>query len=767
MNLEIRLLAAVLLSVLISLLAGPAGAILSEPACVSFLRLELEPEGRVAPGLQGKLVLRPVEREGEPLTFEARVGAPVTAGLPCASKWEVTAELPETWSPRTPVVAGAAGATATSRLALWPLGGISGSIKLTEKKERPPKQLAVSTLPPRAPAPKNLPKGLLDCPIDAQGKWGCPPLPATTFDLVLSAEGFIPQYRWGIKVLPGKTTDLGPVKLERGASVAGWVEVEGGRIDAGCRARLLPLVGPGSGAQLAQKIQSTAQEAVVRNDGFFQLVGVAPGNYSLEIRQEGFAPATVRPVEVWPRSETFLRQPVTLRRPLQLELAISPPFDWLGRPWKVRVDRASDASAGFNEEVFSGPVDDRGLATIPGQAPGRFQVFVSDALDNDLHTQSFQIAGPEDARQEIDIEIVTVRGTVAFGKEPVAATLWFGGRHGSPGVRMESDPEGRFHGVLPREGWWRVDVASSGRKLETRTRVEVEADEQGRADVEIDLPATRVFGKILDETGRPMPSARLVVSASDSDVVATADDAGSFDVQGLPEGMAHAVATFSAAAGEWTSDRISLFLRDGEDVGPIELRMRKNRRLSGTVQSSLGPVPGAGIHVIPLRPVFMGGDSVRTDLDGSFTAQVPATTESAAVIVSPPGHALKAFTVPVEESPQSLTVSQEGGKLEILVPEKSEEAEKQGMLLLIFQDGLPLPMYILHQWALGHGRDLSAVPGKKLAVPDVAPGEYRACLAAHAVLVPWQASGWTAPLAKCTVGQLTAGGTLQLDLASD
>jgi hypothetical protein len=161
----------------------------------------------------------------------------------------------------------------------------------------------------------------------------------------------------------------------------------------------------------------------------------------------------------------------------------------------------------------------------------------------------------------------------------------------------------------------------------------------------------------------------------------------------------------------------------------------------------------------------MFGDSVRTDLDGSFTAQVPATTEIADVIVSPPGYALKAFPVVVEEAAPSLTVGEAGGDLEVLFPEKPKDAEKDEISLWIFQDGLPLPPNVLYQWARGHGKDTIAAQGKKLAVPALAPGEYRVCLAAQAVLVPWQASGFAAPLAKCASGQLPAGGALQLDLS--
>lgn len=743
----------------------PAEGAPAKVDCSSAVQIELQPKPGIAAGLQGELVLRPIEGGGEPVTLPSRVGTPNTTKLPCDSQWEVTSTFPESWAPRTLLVVGSSKETVTSRITLWPLGRLAGSVKVVEKGQRPPKRLVVTTLAPRPPAPKDVPKGSLDCPVDAQGKWECPPLPATIFDLVLSAEGFIPHYRWEVKVLPGKAADLGILKLERGASVAGWVDVEGGRIGADCRARLIPLVAPGSGARIAEKVRSTGNEVPVRKDGFFQLVGVAPGNYSLEVRQEGFAPATVHPIEVWPRSETFLREPVTLKRPIRLELVVSPASDWLGRPWKVEVYRASEGNASFRDEVYAGPTDDQGVVAIANQPPARFRVHVSDSLDNRFEMRDFDVNGPEEARQVFDLEILTVQGTVKLGKEPLAATLWFGGRHGSPGTRMESDQEGKFHGVLARDGWWRVDVSSSTPKFETRTRVKVEPDGQDRATVEIDLPGTRVFGKILDDTGRPLPSASFEISTEGVDMHTTTDETGSFDVRGLSEGMAFAGATFSQRDEEWVSDRISLFLRDGGEVGPIELRLKKKKRVSGTVRSALGPVPGAGIRVLPIHPVkLLGGDAVRTELDGSFTAQVPEGTETAAVIVSPPGHALSAFLLSLGEVPQQpLMVSLEGGDLEVAVPERAK-VEEEGLSLWVFQNGLLLPIQTLYEWATGHGKNLYVE--NRYAVPALAPGEYRACLVPQAAVIPWQDSGWTAPLARCVTGQLTAGGTLRLDLSS-
>src|SRR5205085_2004835 len=125
---------------------------------------------------------------------------PVNAELPCASEWEAAVDLPNVWGPRRTVVADPSGKAVSARLPLWPLGRIAGSLKLTEKGERLPKKILVTTLSPRSPARRDVPKGAMDCLVEEKGTWSCPPLPATTFDLVISADGFIPQYRWGLGV---------------------------------------------------------------------------------------------------------------------------------------------------------------------------------------------------------------------------------------------------------------------------------------------------------------------------------------------------------------------------------------------------------------------------------------------------------------------------------------------------------------------------------------------------------------------------------------
>src|SRR5262249_14765596 len=148
------------------------------------------------------------------------------------------------------------------------------------------------------------------------------------------------------------------------------------------------------------------------------------------------------------------------------------------------------------------------------QSEGRYWIEVLDSLGNSLFVDAdVRIAGPEDAHRDVRIDLVTVRGSLALGKEPLAATLWFGGRHASPGGRVEDDGRGRVDGVLPRKGRWRVQIAAAKPALEALRAVVVEPDRAGRAEVDIRLADTHLLGRVLDEQERPVPRARVEISS--------------------------------------------------------------------------------------------------------------------------------------------------------------------------------------------------------------------------------------------------------------
>ena len=502
--------------------------------------------------------------------------SPFSARLPVGSAWEVAAEIQGFWVRRKTVMLGPADQVSRLSLELWPLGKIGGAVKVKGETTPLPKQVLIQTLAAPAFAKRPAaPKGALDCPVDDRGNWTCS-LPAAAYDLIISAKGLTPHYRWGVQVPAGKTLSLGAVELEPGASVAGWVAVEGGVIDPErCIARLGPLVAGGGDLKSAIDLGRTAREQKVRGDGFVQLTGLAPGTYTLEIEQAGYPPARVSPVRVDPGAETVLPEPILLRLPVDVRFEISPPADWLGKPWRAQVSKRGERR--LAPIVFEGAVAENGSLAVPDQSSGRFNLSLADSLGNTLYSGEHLVEDANSPAQRVEVQFVAVEGRLRLGTAPLAATLWFGGRSGATSSRMESDEEGWFHGVLPREGFWRVEVQAVEPGLSTWARAEVDAGRSGKASLDLVLPDTRIFGHVVDERGKPVARADVTFQTESLHLFSTSDEMGRFEVRGLPEGLLW----LGAETSSRTSNRAFATLVEGRAMGPIELRLKPTRELSG------------------------------------------------------------------------------------------------------------------------------------------------------------------------------------------
>jgi hypothetical protein len=207
------------------------------------------------------------------------------------------------------------------------------------------------------------------------------------------------------------------------------------------------------------------------------------------------------------------------------------------------------------------------------------------------------------------------------------------------------------------------------------------------------------------------------------------------------------------------SDRAVAVLVDGREVGPIELRLHPTKRLAGAVVSSRGPVAGARVMVLARTPDG-GGAAATTGTDGAFQVDLPQPVSRVAAIVSAPGFALRAFDAPADGEPLALQVTEEGGSLEITLPLTGEALLRENLVLGALQNGLPVPGSVLGEWAYDQGQSRER-RDRVLRVPNVAPGEYRACL------VPRQLEGslaWAATQggSTCDSGLLAPGATLSL-----
>lgn len=738
------------------------------------MTVEIEHPGPKSAPLAGSLHLRPLARQAEPISISLDGLAPVVLHPPIDGPWELTAQIPGFWVQPETIYFTPTHREAERRLSVWRAAKVVGSVQLPKAGDKLPRELGLQVESPetRDSGPR-VRRSSVTCPLEATGAFTCE-VPATTLDLVLRADGFVPHYLWAAATQPGKTSDLGSFALQRGASLAGWVKPEDGRVLAGrCTATLAPASAPGYGGRDQDRQLSTAAVTVpVSANGFFQFRGVAAGAYSISAVQPGFVSTMVRDLEVWKGSETLLQAPVLLRRPLALGFTLVPSIDWLGKPWQLEVWRLSDLTgrAGARPE-FEGSAGPEGRVAIANQGPGRFMVKVSDSMGNHLYyDRGLAITGPENAEQRIDIEVLRLRGTVRLGGEPLAARIWLGGRHGAERAELQSNADGELEGVIPRAGGWLFMVESSDPKVDTHGEVEVEEIEPGEARVEIEIPDTLVFGRVVDEQGATVQGASVDVVAGDYGSSVFADAAGGFEFRGLPEGLASLSAEHHTAPSmPWSSETLVIPLADGDRRGPIELRLRRTREIAGRVESPRGPVAGATVHLQPTAPGWGYPGETKSDLAGEWSARVAGDAQRLLVWVLPPGGALKAFAMEAPEGRVALFVPTEGGELEIFWWPSQPQPADPGKLHL-FQNGTFLPPPLLRQWAEGHGVMWPRQPAKSgevaMPVPRLAPGDYLAC---HAPTPPPNFTDlltWARKQGRCASGYLDAGGTLRLEIGS-
>jgi hypothetical protein len=737
-------------------LSGWLGRPASAQPGAELARVEIALSAQVASTLpiKGTIVLRATAAKGEPIRMAVTSPADLSLTLPPGSRWEVSAEIPGFWVARKDLIAGSPDQSTRLTLDLWPLGTVSGVVRFKEKGAPLPRQVLVRSLAAPALLKRPMaPKGAVDCPVDPKGAWSCS-LPASTFDLVISAEGSAPVYRWGVQVPAGKTFSLGPIELARGASVAGWVAVEAGKIEPRrCLARLESLVAGGGSLQSLSELRRTVLEREVGKDGFFQFPGLAPGTYTLEVRQPGYPAVRSLPIRVDPGTETLLHEPLVLRHAFDFQLDIHPSLDWLGRPWRAQVIRLGERPP--LPIVFDGKADEEGRLAVAGQSAGRFRVSLLDSLGNSLYSGEHSWDGADTGPQPIEVRFVTLEGRVRLGDEPLAAVLWFGGRSGATSDKMEADVDGKFHGVLPHEGMWRVEIEASIPGFPTWTWTDVRASRSGKATLEIALPDTRISGRVVDEQGKPVPKADVAVRGKDLDLLRVTDSTGNFEVRGLTAGPVW----LGAQSPPRVSDRVFATLVEGRDAGPIELRLRQTRKLTGLVTSPLGPVVGSRVMILA-RTQDGGGGVAMTGTDGTFQVDLPEKATRVVAIVSAPGFALRAFDAQAEKESLPLPVTDQGGSLEITLPLSEDEFLRENLVLATYQNGLPVPAAVLSQWASDHGQARS-LANRTLRVPEVAPGEYRVCLLPRQLelLLPWSSVPGSA---DCASGFLAPGATLSL-----
>lgn len=688
--------------------------------------------------------------------------------------WQVHASAPGYWSQGSEV--DVTGRTPEDvQLVFWPAASLHAEMVLPEGESLPSEvevqlnafpasretESTTMPVPPQEAGPSH---AQLHCRIEA-GAWSCLG-PAGLFDVRLEVAGYAPRYEWGVVLQPAKSADLGRIELRRSASVFGRVVRKDGSDPPGpCRATLRPDMARRGPTEADEEAPSgpdgkTRLSVVPNSRGYFQIMGVPPGAYSLFIGcRESSA---FRELRVEAYNEARIDPPLLLED-LSLQIGVTPYMDPAGQAWQIALDETAPHFLRIMGKAMTA-ADGRWIRH--GLMAGNYHVVVRSS-DGTVWLQKYFDLSKSSATLSLRIGSVSVSGRVTMSSQPVRARLKWTNDAGGESVTLASNDNGLFHGLLPdvsgEHSSWTVEANLVKPPLTQRLLNVTVPSARGSktAWLDLDLPAVPVHGIVTSPTGKPEPNVQVTFEGPAGTRTTTGtDDAGRFEMLDLLAGKY----TATAESYDGSSDRVRFEITEGGG-SELKLVLTPYKRYSFYVVSPEGPVANATVQVwiAPGMPRAF----VHTDENGLFDVSFPPEIAEAGFTVGAPGYATKLTRLAISsggnEAPEARTISLDttGGTLVLNFHAPGRPVDNSGMLYLVhnraIQDVRTIAGWGTNQAGLGNNAN-GSIP---VTVDAIEPGDYALCVITDSSQVAAIWSG-TLPSDRCSTGRLDADETLTL-----
>ena len=447
----------------------------------------------------------------------------------------------------------------------------------------------------------------------------------TLFRVRLAARGAVAAELSGIYDA-FETDDLGDLPLRKAEAMAGRVTGPAGRPVAGARVTLTARGRFDASFGLAP----VPQEATTASDGSYRFEAAASERNELIVEARGFAPARVADAKAGAQGRAIV---------LVAGTAV---------PGSVK-KRDGKPAAGVLVRYEAEGLESRWVETgadgafLLSDLPAHRGRVVADAGDDGFAETASMTPGPGRA----PLALVLGPPTVLEGRTLDVATLKAVPRvkltvasvEGQRVARSGADGRYRLTGLRPDD----VHVLADEPRhvLWTRARVPLEKG----ATKTLDVPLTRgasLSGRVVDEEGRPVPEAKVLVSSGDESpfrivMRAMSGDAsakirsradGSFSASRLPPGENQRLTVQHPDFEKGTLGGISL-VAGGTRTGAV-VTLRRGLVLTGTVKDPEGnPIAGAELTVSQSRTVRSSRGGRRMQMAFGGVSDVPAARSGA------------------------------------------------------------------------------------------------------------------------------------------
>lgn len=617
--------------------------------------------------------------------------------------WEISADVPDTWADPAYSTAGQ-----DVTLTLWPRATISGLLpdKLTSSE-----QLLVHF----APAGESGPSGRALCTTTARS-WSCA-IPSGAYDLRFTRSGYATEFRWDVKLAAGTATKLGTLQFTPGSSVIGRVHVESRNARELLRKVEISLAPRGSNAHWGEKTRTYTSRPDER--GFFQVRGLAPGEYDLHARSKDLVANAVR-VQIVAGTNAELKEPLVLGPPLRVSVQLDPPLDPEQKPWRVRLLRKFGDAL---DAVAMSSATQNGAWSAERLPPDDYLLVVSQQNGAEWKNEQITLRiGDAALPVHVRLDAANIRGRVRLGERPIAAKVHFPDENGVPLIAGE---DGRFEGPAPpqKDDHFRVLVTSETPAVKRSLVVPGDRSSSGELTLDIELPRAVIAGRTIKEDRSPEPHAIVTIQSEDDktfEQMFSASD-GVFQFEGFDPGV-----YFLYAEGDRTRSVQTRVEVDREGIQTTDLVLRREAMIRGRVTMRGMPVAGATVTAFArdVRPSDV--HDVKSDAAGWFTLHVPAEATALDFIAFPRGFSVTGARLP--NDPKKLLVvevGQDGGSLTASVP--------KDYAAMLQYDGAEFSLAWVARQAGGIIEDVDA--HYRITIPHLESGKYAICHGAKCVPV--------------------------------
>lgn len=561
---------------------------------------------------------------------------------------------------------------------LLPAAWIAGTVAMKQKDAELPSEVLI-----RAGAASRE----MSCPV-VEKAFRCK-VPAGTTELRIRATAIMPRYFGDLTVEQGKTASIGNVMLERGASLSGAVVVAGNAKDV----------------RVTASSSAGRYTATTRSGGHFHIDGLAPGTYLVvATAANGTMSSDELEVTILADRLAELREPLLVEAPKRMRVAVTPPLDPSGEPWRIELTRLAH---GMNDApAAKGSASDAGEWTSPPLRTGRYRLDAGPQRGGTWQSRELELTG-EALELPLQLAGEKIAGTVTYGDRTLQSTVRFRAETGAF-IEFDTDAEGRFETALPSigEARWTVVVLSDLPKI-TRTF----HDLAPRATIDLHVPLTTLSGVVLGPDGEPAPNALVNVAAAKEPLVQiTADDGGWFQAQGLAPGA------YRVHAHDFLleSDIQTVEVTDSLTPDPIQLVLRDVEKVAGRIVSDGRPVPNAKVTVYALDVPQQFTYPMTTDARGLFGSWAPPGAHEIDFQVGAHGFDYRMFRTPVPGRMIEVPMRQEGGLVTI-------PATRGGLEPILQHNGAWSWARILVWEGFG------VASGEQLVIGPMEPGPYSLC----------------------------------------